>query len=211
MTSDTRPLRADAERNRVRVVAAAREVFAEHGLDVTLDEIARHAEVGVGTVYRRFPNKEALVSAVFDDVVDELIALFPAAVAEPDAWLGLSRLITAIVERQAVDRGLYEVCIRTDRGQSRRIVDHLVPATEALVARAKADGAVRQDFAAPDIGPMIVMVAAAAKLTRVIDPDLWRRYLAVLLDGIRVGPPTPLPQRPPTSQQVDQAMQIFHS
>ncbi|CRK59625.1 Transcriptional regulator, TetR family [Alloactinosynnema sp. L-07] len=211
MTSATKPLRADAERNRVRVVIAARELFASHGLDVTLDDVARHAGVGVGTVYRRFPNKEALVLAVFDHVLDELVEHIDAAVAEPDAWVGLSRLITDIAEKQAADRGLYEICTRADFGQMERISAHFIPTMEALVSRAKEQGALRPDFEAPDIGPLLIMVAASAELTRAIDPDLWRRYLTMLLDGIRAGCSSPLRIDAPTHEQMDQAMRDKHA
>ncbi|WP_436491989.1 TetR/AcrR family transcriptional regulator [Actinokineospora sp. HUAS TT18] len=210
MTSATKPLRADAERNRVRVVVAAREVFARHGLDVTLDDVAKHAGVGVGTVYRRFPNKEALVLAVFEHVLDELVATIDDAVAEPDAWVGLCGLITDIAERQASDRGLYEICTRADFGQMDRIADHFIPTMDALVSRAKEQGALRADFEASDIGALLIMVAASAELTRDIDPDMWRRYLGMMLDGMRAGCSTPLPLTAPTHEQMDQAMRAKH-
>ncbi|MGH3859689.1 TetR/AcrR family transcriptional regulator [Actinokineospora sp.] len=210
MTIATKPLRVDAERNRVRVVRAAREVFAEHGLDVTLDDVARRAGVGVGTVYRRFPNKEALVTAVFDHVVEELAVVIDAAASTPDAWEGLCGMITDIAERQSADRGLFEICTRADFGQVERISEHFIPAVDALVARAKAQGTLRSDFEASDIGALLIMVAASAELTRAINPDLWRRYLAMLLDGIRTGGSNPLPCAAATHEQMDQAMRAAH-
>ncbi|MDQ3403086.1 MAG: TetR/AcrR family transcriptional regulator [Actinomycetota bacterium] len=209
MTSDTRPLRADAERNRVRVVVAAREVFARNGISVTLDDVARHAGVGVGTVYRRFPNKESLVDAVFDHVIDELRDLVDQASAEPDAWTGLVGLLTSIAARQSADRGLYEICTGADFGQMARFAEKLIPAADTLVARAQADGTLRADFAAPDIGPLLMMVATVAELTGEFNPDLWRRYLAVLLDGIRAPGESPLPGEPPTHIQVDKAIRAM--
>ncbi|SDD61116.1 TetR/AcrR family transcriptional regulator [Actinokineospora iranica] len=211
MTSDTRPLRADAERNRVRIVVAAREVFAAHGLSVTLDDVARSAGVGVGTVYRRFPNKEALVIAVFDHVLDEITTLLDKTAADEDAWRGLTGLITAIAERQAADRGLFDLCTNADFGQADRIAEHFIPAADSLVARAKAQGALRDDFAAPDIGPLLMMVAATAEMTRTLDPDLWRRYLALLLDGIRAGATTPLPGPTPTHAEMQTVMHCSSS
>ncbi|MFC7617511.1 TetR/AcrR family transcriptional regulator [Actinokineospora soli] len=130
MTSDT-PLRADARRNRARIVAAAREVFAASGIDVTLDEVARAAGVGVGTVYRRFSGKEELLDAVFDEVVADLNTLIDAAAAEPDAWTGLVGLLSAIAERQAADRGLFQICTRTELGHSKRIGEHFIPRSTA--------------------------------------------------------------------------------
>src|SRR5215207_11651643 len=84
--STIRPLRADAERNRARILAAAAEVFAERGLDVSLDDIAAHAGVGVGTVYRRFPDKEALIDALCEDKIDRAVALADDALEIQDPW-----------------------------------------------------------------------------------------------------------------------------
>ena len=84
-----RPLRRDAERNRQRILAAAAEVFTERGLDATLDEVARAANVGVGTVYRRFPDKETLVAELFQDRIDGMVAVAEQALAAPDPWQAL--------------------------------------------------------------------------------------------------------------------------
>src|ERR1700760_3898707 len=102
---DERPLRADAARNRERILAAATEVFAERGLHVTLDDIARHAGVGVGTVYRRFADKDALIDerlAAFSQLAEE-------ALAYESPWAGLERFLVSSLEQQAADRGLREL------------------------------------------------------------------------------------------------------
>lgn len=206
MTSDTPPLRADARRNRERVVTAARVVFAAQGIDVTLDEVARAAGVGVGTVYRRFDSKEALVQAVFDEVVSEMNTLIDTAAAEPDAWAGLVLLVTAIAERQAADRGLFQVCTRADLGHAERIGAHFIPAVDSLVARAQAQGTMRPDVTGADLGPLMMMVGTSFDLTRPLSPHLWRRYLTLVLDGLRAGPPNPLPVPAPTHEDIQQAM-----
>src|SRR3954449_13048651 len=90
-------LRRDAERNRERILAAAADAFAEGGLAVTMDEIARRAGVGVGTIYRRFPDKELLIEALFEQRIDELVALAEAAREEPDPFAGLVRSFLDIV------------------------------------------------------------------------------------------------------------------
>ncbi|SER47190.1 TetR/AcrR family transcriptional regulator [Actinokineospora terrae] len=189
MTSDTessnRPLRADAERNRARIVEAARVVFADHGIAASLDDVARAAGVGIGTLYRRFPTKDSLLSAVFDQVVAEITDTIDSCAADPDPWAGLVRLVTSVLERQSGDRGVVEICTRADFGQLDRIAAHYVPAVDGLVARAKAAGAVRADITGTDISPMIVMLSAVSTATRSADPDLWRRYLDLLFDGIR--------------------------
>src|SRR5829696_8551949 len=111
--STTRPLRADAERNRARILAAATEVFAERGLDVTLDDIAAHAGLGVGTVYRRFADREALVEALFDERMQATIARLNAALQAPaeDAWEALVGVIRETCEAFARDRGLRQVML----------------------------------------------------------------------------------------------------
>ncbi|RLK61182.1 TetR/AcrR family transcriptional regulator [Actinokineospora cianjurensis] len=189
MTSDTesgnRPLRADAERNRARIVEAARVVFADHGIAASLDDVARAAGVGIGTLYRRFPTKDSLLSAVFDQVVAEIIDVIDSCAADPDPLAGLVRLVTSVLERQSGDRGVVEICTRADFGQLDRIAAHYVPAVDDLVARAKAVGAVRADITGTDISPVIVMLSAVSTATRSADPDLWRRYLDLLFDGIR--------------------------
>src|ERR1700761_3684746 len=104
--SGARPLRRDAERNRQRILAAAAEVFNERGLDVSLDEIARHAGVGVGTVYRRFRTKEELIEALFMDRLDSVATIADEAYANPDAWCGLVSFMERMAEIMAGDVGL---------------------------------------------------------------------------------------------------------
>src|SRR3954452_17176057 len=108
-----RPLRRDAERNRQRILHAAAAAFAEGGLGVTMDEIARRAGVGVGTVYRRFPDKELLIEALFEQRLDELVELAKDALALEDAWEGLVRFFETFIAVQAADRGLKEVVLGT--------------------------------------------------------------------------------------------------
>src|SRR5437868_10290574 len=96
-------LRADAERNRARLISAARELFAERGLDATLDDVAHHAGVGVGTAYRRFPNKDALIDALFEERIDELAAAARAALGAPTGWDGLVAFLERSLGLQASD------------------------------------------------------------------------------------------------------------
>src|SRR3954464_12611305 len=114
-------LRRDAERNRERILAAAADAFAAGGLAVTMDEIARQAGVGGGAVSRRFPDKDLLIEALFEQRIDELVALAEAARDEPDPFAGLERFFETFLAMQAADRGLKEVLIGTRRGQ-RRVV-----------------------------------------------------------------------------------------
>ena len=114
-----RPLRRDAERNRQRILEAAREAFAEDGLSVTLDEIARRAGVGVGTIYRRFPDKEQLIDALFETRMNEFAAEAEAALLADDPWAGLVRFLERATEQHACDRGFKEVALSGAHGLER--------------------------------------------------------------------------------------------
>src|SRR5436190_19551110 len=118
-TPSARPLRADAERNRQRLIDAARELFAERGLDVTLDDIAQRAGVGVGTAYRRFADKGELIDALFEQELAGIVEIADAAAAHEDPWEGLVFWMTSIIEKQVTDRGLKAVMTSTARGKKR--------------------------------------------------------------------------------------------
>src|SRR6516165_3412312 len=109
LSEDPKPLRVDAERNRQRILDAARELFAERGLGVTLNDIAHHAGVGVGTVYRRFPDKKQLIDDLFEQRIQDLVGFMEAAVADPDPWHGLTQFLERALELQASDRGVREL------------------------------------------------------------------------------------------------------
>src|SRR5689334_4135555 len=129
-----RPLRRDAERNRERILSAAAVAFAEGGLSVTMDEIGRRAGVGVGTVYRRFPDKELLIEALFEQRLEELVELAEGALAHDDPWDGLVAFLERLLAVQACDRGLKEVALSTAHGQERvrRARGRLAPVVRTL-------------------------------------------------------------------------------
>lgn len=182
-----RLLRADAERNRQRILQAAAEVFTERGFGATLDEVARRAGVGVGTVYRRFPGKASLAEALFTDRIDALVALAEQAQDEPDAWTGLTRFIEQAAEMLTGDRGLRQLLMYAaaqghDRAGYAR--NRMRPAVNCLLKRAQAEGRVRADLAATDIPLIEFMLAAAAEYTQSVRPGIWRRYLGLILDSL---------------------------
>jgi AcrR family transcriptional regulator len=183
----TAPLRADAERNRQRLLAAAKELFAERGLDVTLDDVARHAGVGTGTAYRRFPNKDALIEALMVDRIGELGAIANECVEDPDPWNGLAGYFERALAMQAADRGLKDVLFSSGRGRER--VAHarraLAPAVTKLVRRAVAAGVVRSDLSTSDVPLINFMLNTVVDFGRDVEPGLYRRYLAIVLDGLR--------------------------
>ncbi|HKO29122.1 MAG TPA: helix-turn-helix domain-containing protein, partial [Solirubrobacteraceae bacterium] len=117
--TSARPLRKDAERNRQRILDAARELFAQEGLGVTLNDIAHHAGVGVGTVYRRFPEKTQLIEELFEQQVSELVGLMEEALEDPDPWLGLTGFLRRNLELQARDRAFRQIIVGTPESAQR--------------------------------------------------------------------------------------------
>ena len=192
-----RPLRRDAERNRQRILKAAAEVFNERGLDVSLDEIARHAGVGVGTVYRRFRTKEELIEALFMDRLDSVATIADEADANPDAWCGLVSFMEQMAEIMAGDVGLRQMLMFATYGRDLVAVarQRNEPLVARLVQRAQAAGQLRADIQQTDIPFIVFMLTEAAHLGYAATPGIWRRYLTLILDGMRPAREgvTPLP------------------
>jgi AcrR family transcriptional regulator len=204
-----RPLRRDAERNRRRILEAAAEAFAERGLAVTMDEIADRAEVGVGTVYRRFPDKDLLIEALVEDHLAAIIERGEQALAEEDAWAALLGFLEHALALQAADRGLRDLLLSTPHGHDRiaHTRDRLEPVVYELVERAQAAGRLRPDVHGSDVPLVMMMIGGAVDFTRPVAPDAWRRMLAVVIDGLRAREDLiPLDQPALTPEQVDRAM-----
>ncbi len=185
-------LRADAERNRRRILDAARDVYAAHGVGVGVDAVARAAGVGVGTLYRRFPTKEDLLRAIVEDRVEQLEARLAEAVAVPDAWDAFVRAAEEFAGAIARDRAFFEVVQHLEPGAAHAARDRTLKAIAPILRRAQKAGAVRDDLVIEDV-PALCAVAArlpAWRLER--QPELWRRYLSVVLDGVRPEAATPL-------------------
>jgi AcrR family transcriptional regulator len=201
----SRSLRKDAELNRQRLLAAADELFATYGLDVTLNDIAHHAGVGVGTAYRRFANKQQVIDALFERRLDEVAATADKALADPDAWRGFAMFLERSLQMQMEDRGLTEILNNPQLGQHRvnEARDRIAPLVSSIVDRAKEAGVLRSDFDSTDAIFIQVALAAVMDKTRGISPVLYRRYLMMFLDGIRVDRAT-LSELPVPSLSVDQ-------
>jgi AcrR family transcriptional regulator len=205
-----RPLRADAERNRRRILAAAAEVFAKRGLEAGLDEIARHAGVGTGTVYRRFPDKALLIDALFESRINDLLELAEAALALEDPWDGLVHFLEGAIEMQQADRGLKELLFGdgcAPGATSSRFagkMQALLPTISAIVERAQASGQLRADVSFTDLAVIQFMLHGVGAFAAAVEPDLWRRQLGLLLDGLRTErtSATPLPLVPLTVDQL---------
>jgi len=205
-----RPLRRDAERNRQRVLAAAAQVFTERGIDATLDEVARAAGVGIGTVYRRFPDKEALIAALFRERIDNLVTVAEDALAAPDPWQGLVSYLEYAAAAMTDDTGLRQLMMfgTYDRDKVCYARDRMRPVITKLVERAQASGDLRGDFEATDVKMIAFMLGSLAEYAAAVAPDVWRRYLAMLIDGLRPsrGEVSRLPARAPTPRQLGDLM-----
>lgn len=182
-------MRRDAERNRRRILAAARALIAERGLGVGYDAIAREADVGIGTVYRRFPTREALFRELFEDRVDAVVGIAEEALAVEDPWQGLCQFIRRDFELQSADRGLREFLLgRAESTELRRRAGvRIAPLVAALVERARAAGQLRAEIGQGDIAIILSMIGGLMDVSVHVAPDLWRRYLAMVLDGLGSG------------------------
>src|SRR3954447_4301609 len=207
------PLRRDAPRNRDRIVAATRAglpappraAFQERGLDVGVDEIARRAGVGMGTLYRHFPTKDALIDAIVDARFAELTAAAERALEAPDAWDGFETFLVGAVELQASDRGFKDALAARGRDEPRvkaaRRKLHLV--LERLVARGRDESALRADLAAEDVTVLLWATARVVERTADLAPGQPLRFLAMHLDGLRPAAASgPLPAAPLTARQL---------
>jgi len=194
-SGEPEPLRSDAARNRRAVLASARDLFRERGLDAGIEEVAERASVGVGTVYRHYPSKAHLVDAVFAESLEELAALAEAALAEEDAWEGFTAFVLRVAERAAANSGLRSVFRRRVR-ESEALAASWAQAAdriERLVRRAQEQGAMRADVGLADVRAVLWSSAEVAELAAAVAPGLWHRHLHLLLDGLRAEAATPMP------------------
>jgi len=196
----TKALRADARRNRDQILVAAREIFAERGADVPMEEIARRASVGVGTLYRRFVDRETLIRAVFRHTFQVVVDETRAAMAEePTAWAALTRIMRQSawlhVSVQAKSPRVTAV-VRAD-AETSRIRDELLGMLDEVVRRAQEEGSLRRDVGVGDLAMLFVSVVHQ---TQSVIPDVAGlvpgRVLAIMMDGLRAPASGELPGRP---------------
>jgi AcrR family transcriptional regulator len=200
-----RPPRKDAARNRELLIEAAREVFARRGLEASLDDIAHQAGLGVGTAYRHFANKYELASALMQQTVDTIISSAEAALQHDDPWAGLVEFLEACCAAQTADRGLREVLMGVhDPEKMEQVHDRLIGPINELLLRAQQAGRIRADADTTDLGFIIGMLCTVADMAAGT-PELWRRYLTILLDGLRPGG-TPFTTPPLTDPEFREAM-----
>jgi len=204
---EPRRLRADAARNRQRLIDAAAEVFAARGLDATLDEIARHAGVNVATAYRHFANKHELAREFLRQCVDRAVTLAEEAAAEPDPWVGLTQFLERTLDMIASNRALVDV-LKREYGaeQFEELLQRTTAPLDELLARGQQAGVIRGDVGATDFPAIMEMLSA---VTGVGSPGLPHRYIALILAGLRPGPDA-LPDQPPTVDLLRQVAAAKH-
>jgi len=200
-------LRKDAQRNRERLVEAARAVFAERGLDVALDEVARRAGVSIGTLYNRFPTRADLVAAVFADRRETLIEVAEQALAMDDSWAGFVHFVEQVCRMQAADRGYNDLSARSIP-QAAPTPDHLRghQLMTEVVERAKRGGTLRPDFVLADMAFVTWAITRTIEATADESPDAWRRHLGFVLDGLRASAAHRLPVPALEPEQVARIM-----
>ena len=202
-------LRSDAEHNRDRILAAARRLYSVEGLGISMASVAREAGVGKATLARRFPNREALIAAVFVDDMRRFVDATAAAVADPDAWAGFTAYVETALAMQAADRGFADVLTMTlpgaDELEALRARSYRGFLT--LIDRAKASGGLRMDFESEDLVIALMANAGVTNATARVAPDAWRRLLGHLLRGF-ANPEAPLPEMPslPAAGNLSRAM-----
>ena len=163
-------------------------MFAERGLGATLDDIAERAGVGTGTAYRHFRNKQEIAAEVLAAATEQIVREAEAALEIDDPWLALVAFFESIAQRQAADRGLYQALAGLGRSDDKvRIWPEIVSTVTTLFTRARKAGAIRADASPGDAAMMLAMLGPIFDMGTAGPPDLWRRYLALLLDGLRAA------------------------
>jgi AcrR family transcriptional regulator len=208
IVGEQKGIRRHARRNHELLLAAAREVFSEQGVAASLEEIARRAGLGIGTLYRHFATRDALVEAIFEERINEFIAIGRTANEEPDGWKALVGFLEQMLALQASDRLLKDVLMRypsapgrlaTARAEMGQLFDQVLD-------RAQKQGQLRPDFTLPDLAQLFWSFTPIIDGTAVIAPNAWRRHLQWLLDGLRADNPTPQTEPPLTDEQLHAAM-----
>jgi AcrR family transcriptional regulator len=191
-------LRADAARNRAAIVEAARQTFAEHGLDAPLDEIAQKAGTGNATLYRRFPSRGDLIEAVFAERMAEHLAAVEAGLADSDPWRGFASYVQAAAAMQARDRGIADLVTMNvpSAPEVEKLRAQAFDGLVQLVERAQTAGVLRADFTTQDVVLLLMANAGLVERAGAISEHASARLVHLLLDGFRAagasdGPPAP--------------------
>ncbi|MEV5707422.1 helix-turn-helix domain-containing protein [Actinoallomurus sp. NPDC052274] len=187
MATGAKPMRADAARNRDKLLAAAVQMFAERGLDAPLEEIARRAGVSIGTLYNHFPTREAFFDVIFPERLGALDRIAATALAADDSWAGFVGFIEGLFTLQAADRGMNDALAQrfpmssAVKAACRRGFEQ----AERVIERAKDDGVLRADFESQDLVTLVWAMSQVIRESMDVAPLAWKRHLAFFLDGLR--------------------------
>jgi AcrR family transcriptional regulator len=181
-----KPLRADARRNREKVLAAARAVFSEQGVDAQMDDVARRADVGVGTVYRHFPTKDALLQALTDELFEVIAAHVRTLVDRDDPWAAFEEALWFGAQKTAGDRAFSEILGAQRKDLQRRCPGEadLIVTVGELMRRSIEAGQMRPDVVIEDVPLLMCGIGSASAMPHPTDAA-WRRHLRIVLDGLR--------------------------
>lgn len=180
-------MRADAARNREKLLAAATRLFADRGLEVPMEHIARQAEVSIGTLYAHFPTREAFFAAIFPERLAILDTLAEKAMAEPDPWQGFVGYLEDLFALHAEDRGLNDVLAR-ELPNAKGVVESCHRSAGhvgELIDRARESGQLRADFTVSDMATLTRAMAQVIRDSIDTAPNEWRRFLDIYVAGLR--------------------------
>jgi AcrR family transcriptional regulator len=202
------PRRRDALERRERLIAAAQREFAAHGVDASLEKIAREADVAIGTLYRHFPTRLDLLMAAFRPRLQEFLEGAGKAMEVDDPWDGFVDYLENLFAMQAGDRGFNDFLSRrfTDNAETERIHDQMCEQIQDVLDRAQGAGRARPDITRADIVNLIWSNGRIMDATNAAAPDAWRRYLHLMLDAYRAERAHPIAEPPMTDQQLYDAM-----
>jgi AcrR family transcriptional regulator len=190
-----RALRADARRNREAVIAAAKKLFADQGLDAQMPDVAKAAKVGVGTVYRHFPTKDDLIAALAAERFERLAENVREALEADDPWEGLCDFVRFAARLQADDRGLCEVMgSRPEVMNASALAVGLDTLTEEMVKRAQRSGELRKDLDWQDIPMIACSMGSVTQAPMGPGVGRWPRLVEIIIDGLRAPATTKLPK-----------------
>lgn len=198
MTTPARSLRADAARNRELLLAAAEEEFAERGMDASIADIARRAGVAKGTVFRHFATKEELIAAIVGGHFAALTAVARGLLGSADPGAALLEFLTVAAEGLQQQDLTFLQTVSEGDSMVAELRNRLHASIGSLVERARESGAVRPDITGTDVFLLICAPVHAAGFLPDPAPDLWRRYLAIIFDGLRAEGAAPLPEPAPS-------------
>ncbi|WP_173129245.1 TetR/AcrR family transcriptional regulator [Kibdelosporangium persicum] len=202
------PNRRDARRNRDLFIEHAKATFAEHGVDASLERIAREAGLAIGTLYRHFPTRVDLLLAVFEPKLRDFLATAEAALKMADPWEGFLVFLEALCGAQAYDRGFNDfIARRFPRDERTEVMhDRVCQLARSILSRAQAAGVVRPDIAEADLIALLWANSRIAEATRQVAPGVWRRHMHLVIDGFRAGDRHELPEPSLSPEQLYRVM-----